>query len=175
MNDKFTEIEIKSLQDNVFKLLDNDWMLITAGKKDACNLMTASWGTFGILWNKPVATIFIRPHRHTLKFVQENSFFTLSFFPHHCRHILNYCGQHSGQTVDKIKETGLIPMETETGNVGFEQARLIIECKKLYSDELKSDKFINLELMHKHYPSKDYHQIFIGEILHCFVSKESEK
>jgi len=168
MTEKFNEIEINNLQANLFKKLNDEWMLITAGTKDSFNLMTASWGAFGILWNLPVAIAFIRPHRHTFKFVENNSQFTLSFFGDEHKSILNFCGQHSGRAVDKVRETGLIPMFTPSGSISFEQAKLIIECRKIYSDDLKAEKFINKDIIKANYPTKDFHWLFIGEIIHCY-------
>ena len=46
--DPFTRIDPTDITDNVFKLLDKDWMLVTAGTPDHYNTMTASWGGFGI-------------------------------------------------------------------------------------------------------------------------------
>ncbi len=166
------EIDIKNLTGNVFQMFDDEWMLITAGTKESFNMMTASWGTFGILWNKPVAIVFIRPQRHTLSFVNKNNQFTMSFFPGKYRHILNYCGQHSGRSVDKVKETGLIPMFTPSGSISFEQARLIVECRKIYSDDIKAEKFIDKDIINTIYPTKDFHRMFIGEIIHCFNLNE---
>ena len=45
-------------------------MLITAGTKEKCNTMTASWGGLGVLWGGPVATVYIRPQRYTMEFVE---------------------------------------------------------------------------------------------------------
>ena len=77
------------LPGNVFTLIDKDWMLITAGTLDKFNTMTASWGGFGILWNEPVSFVFVRPTRFTYLFMEKNDFFTLSFFDHKYRKILN--------------------------------------------------------------------------------------
>ncbi len=172
MKEHFEKVDVKSLPDNVFHLLDDQWMLITAGKKDSFNVMTASWGSFGVLWDKPIATIFVRPHRHTLSYISKNDFFTLSFFTSQYRRILSYCGQHSGRSVDKIKETGLVTILTPSGNVTFEQARMVLECRKLYHDELKPDKFVVKEILHRTYPDKDYHNFFIGEIVDCYRINE---
>ena len=48
-------------QEDVFRLIGKEWMLITAGNIQHFNTMTASWGGLGWLWNKPVAFIFVRP------------------------------------------------------------------------------------------------------------------
>lgn len=169
--EKFKKIELKEINENTFKLIGTDWMLITAGTIDNFNTMTASWGCLGMLWNRHIAICFIRPQRHTYNFANVNDYYTLSFFNNEYRNILNYCGTHSGRDADKIKETGLIPAETEHGNIFYEQAQLILECKKLYADDFKFENFISQEVLAGIYPGEDYHRFFIGEIINCYKSQ----
>ena len=61
----FKTITPNDITDNAFKLIGKDWALVTAGSKDSFNTMTVSWGSVGIMWNKPVAFTFIRPQRYT--------------------------------------------------------------------------------------------------------------
>lgn len=163
-------VNVKLLTDNVFKLLDNDWMLITAGQKDSFNSMTASWGALGILWNKPVAIGFIRPQRYTFEFMNKAETFTLSFFGSEHRAALNFLGSHSGREVNKMTESGLTPVLSERNNIYFSEARLVLECKTVYSDDLKSENFVNTNLVKDIYPKQDFHRMFIGEITNCLCS-----
>lgn len=167
----FKEISINELQDNVVKLIGDDWMLITGGSIDSCNMMTASWGGVGYLWNMPVAFIFVRPQRYTYQFVENNSHFTLTFFAEKDREILNYCGSHSGRDVNKLEETGLIPLQTELGNVYYSQARVVIECQKIYSDYIEPSGFVDETLLKSVYPKKDFHKMYVGKILRVFISE----
>jgi flavin reductase (DIM6/NTAB) family NADH-FMN oxidoreductase RutF len=162
---EFTTLNPEAITDNVFKLLDKDWMLITAGTLEHYNTMTASWGHMGIMWNLPVAIGWIRPQRYTFEFAEKYSHFTLSFFTGEYRKALQFCGSKSGRDYDKAKETGLTPVPTDSGNVFFQEARLVMECRKLYSDDLKGEKFIATDLAVKHYPSKDFHRFYMGEIV----------
>jgi hypothetical protein len=41
-------IKPEEIEDNVFKLIGAEWMLVTAGKKESFNMMTASWGGLGV-------------------------------------------------------------------------------------------------------------------------------
>jgi len=161
----FEAIDVNTLEDNVFKLLDKDWMLITAGTMDDYNTMTASWGHLGIMWNKPVAIAWIRPQRHTFGFAERFEDYTLSFFPERYRTALQFCGTRSGRDYDKATETGLTPLATEKGNVTFEEARLVLECKKIYSDDLKKKNFLLPEVAKKHYAKGDFHRFYMGEII----------
>ncbi len=170
MSKKFIKTGPDKLNENAFNIIGEEWMLITAGTEKNFNTMTASWGTIGILWNKPVAICFIRPQRYTFEFAESSDYYTLSFLEPGNRDILKFCGSRSGRDRDKIRETGLQPMYTELGNVYFEQCRLMIECKKLYADRIKEDSFILPELIGKNYPNKDFHKFYIGEIVSCLVS-----
>jgi hypothetical protein len=115
----FKETKPESLTDNPFKLIGSDWMLITAGTPEAFNTMTASWGGLGILWERKVATCYIRPTRYTYEFAERAQYFTLSFFSEKHRKALTYCGTHSGRNSDKVNEAGLTPVK-EGGFVYFE-------------------------------------------------------
>ncbi len=166
----FNEIIPNEISINPFEIIGKEWMLITAGNINNYNTMTASWGGLGVLWNYNVVTCYVRPQRHTFKFTEEFEFFTLSFFPAEYKKALSYCGSHSGKDVDKAKETGLIPIATEN-SVAFKQAKLIIECRKLYTDSFSPDNFIDKLLINKNYPNSDFHKIYIGEIT-SFLKKE---
>ena len=167
MDKNYKKIKPEEIHGNPFKMLGEDWMLITAGKKDKFNTMTAAWGGFGVLWHKTVAYIFIRPQRYTYHFTEENDYFTLSFFPEEFRYMLEICGNKSGKDVDKVKVTGLQPIETELKNIAFKQANLIIECKKMYYDDLNPQNFLDSEI-HKSYQLNDYHRVYVGEIINVW-------
>jgi flavin reductase (DIM6/NTAB) family NADH-FMN oxidoreductase RutF len=169
MDTLFDSIAPGELNENFFNLIKNDWMLVTAGTMGNFNTMTASWGTMGILWNKPIAICFIRPHRYTYEFTEKYECFTLSFFNYQYREVLDFCGTHSGRDIDKVSQTGLRPIETDLGNITFEQSRLVLECRKIYADTLKPENFLLMEVANKNYPAKDFHKFYIGEIVGCYV------
>ncbi|MBN1495153.1 MAG: flavin reductase family protein [Spirochaetes bacterium] len=163
MNSLF-EIQPEKLNENVFQLLGKDWMLITAGTIDAYNTMTASWGGMGVLWNRNVCYIVVRPQRHTFTFLEKNDYFTLSFFHEKYRDVLKFCGARSGRDVNKAAETGITPMVTGNNAVYFAEARIVIECKIIYYQDINPNNFIDPSIA-KNYPQQDYHRMYIGEII----------
>lgn len=168
--ENFKLIEPNNLNESSIRLIGFDWMLITAGNKGNFNTMTASWGGLGFLWSKPVAFIFIRPQRFTYNFVETNNFFTLCFFEPKFKAVLNYCGTKSGRNSDKITDTGLTPLQTAQGGIYFDEARLVLNCKKIYFDNINPDHFVDKNLL-VNYPDKDFHRMYIGEILECFIKE----
>ena len=160
----FEKMDPKALDQNVFSLIGDQWMLITAGTEEKCNTMTASWGGLGVLWGKPVATVYIRPQRYTLEFVEREDTFTLCFFGEQYRKELALCGSKSGRDVDKVKECSFTVAASQ-GAPYFEQADLVLVCKKAYWQDMDPTHFLDGEIDGKWYPQKDYHRIFIGEIL----------
>jgi flavin reductase (DIM6/NTAB) family NADH-FMN oxidoreductase RutF len=159
----FKDIKPEQLTDNPFKLIGKDWMLITAGTPEKFNTMTASWGGLGVLWERKVAFCFIRPTRFTYEFVEESENFTLSFFEEQHRKAMAFIGSHSGRDTDKIKETGLTPVK-EGGFVYFNEARLVLACRKLYFQDISPDRFLD-PTINDMYPQKDYHRMYVGEIV----------
>ncbi len=147
-------------------MIASDWMLVTAGTQDAYNTMTASWGALGELWNRKIAICYVRPVRHTFGFMEKHEYFTLCWFNEIHREILKFCGTNSGRDVDKEKRTGLVPVESPSGSVYFDQARLVLECKKIYTHDLDPALFLD-PMIEKEYPEKDYHRVYLGEITAC--------
>ena len=161
----FTSISPKEIQGNVFSMLDDQWMLITAGTASRCNTMTASWGGMGVMWGKPVAVCGIRPQRYTREFVDAQDYFTLSFFAEEYRQALSLCGSKSGREIDKVQACGFTVAQGEGGAPYFEQARLVLVCRKLYRRDLEPACFVDRQPDEAWYPNKDYHTMYVGEIV----------
>ena len=165
----FREVDAINLNaENVFDLISRRWMLVTAGKNNNINTMTASWGCLGHLWNRNIAVCFIRKERHTFKFLEENDFYTLSFFPEKYRDVLNYCGTHSGKDVDKIKETNLTPNFSEAAPF-FEETNMVLICKKIYTDIIKEENIMEPSIVNMFYKAEGQHKIYVGEIIKALV------
>ena len=162
--------EVKSLDQNVFTLIGEQWMLITAGTPEHCNTMTASWGGLGVLWGADVATCYIRPQRYTKEFIDKEELFSVSFLKDGHRDALKLCGSVSGRDHDKIKEAGLTPVFID-GVPAFEEADTILICRKMYRTSMNPADFIDKDADSKFYPEKDYHDMYIAEIVKAVVAE----
>ena len=128
------ETKPELLTGEVFERISKQWMLITAGPEKNCNTMTASWGGLGILWGKPVSTIYIRPQ------------------------------------ADKFEACGLHRAEAACGAAYVAEAELVLVCRKLYWQDMDPDHFLVPEIAENCYPQKDYHRIYIGEIVQALTN-----
>jgi flavin reductase (DIM6/NTAB) family NADH-FMN oxidoreductase RutF len=160
----FNKIGVKDIRENIFEMIGDKWMLITGGDMSGFNTMTASWGGAGILWQKAVTFCFIRPQRYTREFVDDGQYYTLSFYGEEYRDMLFFCGSQSGRDVDKVKESHLTPCCADCGAVYFQEAELVLVCKKIYFDDFKPENFLTPEIG-KVYENGDYHRMYIGEII----------
>ena len=158
----FKEINVRELESPV-KMINDGWMLVTAGVEGAYNTMTASWGAMGELWNRDVAFVFIRPQRYTYEFMEKNEYFSLSFFTPEYKDALKLCGSKSGRDIDKAAATGLTPV-SDGRTVYFEQASTVIICRKLACQDLDPKCFLDASI-EGNYPNKDYHRVYVGEIV----------
>ena len=158
----FKEISVKELNENFIKLIADEWMLVTAGTKDkGYNMMTASWGFAGEMWGADSVITVIRPQRYTMDFIDKNDYFTLSFYGER-RDIHKVCGSKSGKDIDKTAEAGLSPVFDGNATY-FDQARLVIVCKKQYVQRMEENCFTDPEPL-RWYDAKDYHYTIIGKI-----------
>ncbi len=159
---KFVELDPLELQDNMFRRIGREWMLITAGKPEKFNTMTASWGGVGVLWNTNVTFSFVRPSRYTYGFMEQEKYYTLSFFGADCRRALQLCGSKSGRDIDKVAETGLTPVFDAPAPY-FAEAELVLVCRKLYTQDLDTERLLDPALM-ANYKDGDVHRMYVGEI-----------
>lgn len=171
----YDRVEASELPDNVIKLIAEEWMLITAGSKDSFNTMTANWGGMGFLWGKPTSFAFVRETRHTYQFLQREEGFTLSFFTEDYRDALKICGSKSGRDSDKVKEAGLTPVETPLGYMSFAEARMIIECNKMFVQEVDYNNLTEgykLQVMKSAY-TKDAskHYLFASDMVNVWIKR----
>ena len=146
-----------------FRVYDKEWALVTAGNMGNFNTMTISWGGLGTLWNKPVATVYVKPIRHTHSFLDSNEYFTVSFYGEEYRKDLAVLGTLSGRDGDKVAKTSLTPVSV--GNsISFKEAKITLLCKKIYRQDLITDTMPQ-EAIDKYYIDEAPHTMFIGEVI----------
>ncbi len=161
----FTTVIPDEFDCSAFRLIDKEWLLITAPdatKDSGASAMTASWAELGVIWNKPVATVYVRPQRHTYSLCEASDRISLCVLPEEHRAAHKILGRLSGRDTDKLKDCGLTCTEIDGVKV-IEQSKLAFICRKMYADDLKKDCFADKE-QHKHYPSEDFHRFYILEI-----------
>lgn len=164
----FQPYPLELLECNPFTKFDKEWALVTAGTKEEANSMTISWGGFGVLWGKNVVYIFVRDSRYTKKFLDERSFFSLTFFDESYRDALEYCGSHSGRNEDKVDNAGLT-FSYKHSIPYIDEGNLVLLCEKLSATKLDKDSFINPDIDKKFYPDNDMHTMYVAEIIEAMA------
>ena len=148
-------------------LWDIQNLLLTSGDfaKGHYNTMTVGWGSLGVMWGMPFAQVVVRPTRYTYGFMERYDTFTLCAFPQEYAPALELLGNRSGRDGNKIAESGLTPIaSTQVAAPSFAEAELVLECRKIYWDDMIPAKFLDARI-ERRYPRKDYHRIYFGEIL----------
>lgn len=150
-------------------LWKNQWLLLTSGTIDNCNMMTVAWGSMGCMWNRPFVQVVVRPQRHTLKYMEDSPCFTLCGFPPEHRAALKHLGTVSGKDRDKLSDTSLTLRPSEKVlSPAYNEASLILECRKIYRQPMDPAGFIT-DAGASAYPDRDYHVIFFGEIVRALA------
>ena len=95
--------------------------------------------------------------------MDNNDYFTVSFFKGNNRKVLAYLGRVSGRDENKIERSGLNVIELGE-SVAFKEASYVLVCKKIYKDNIDKNNFIDHSIDNE-YPLHDYHDVYIGEIV----------
>ncbi len=148
---------------DILSVFDKKWALLTAGNEEKFNTMTISWGGLGTLWGRPVATVYVRTSRYTHDFMDSEEYFTVSFYPEACRKILSVLGSKSGRDMDKMKASGLTPVQAGA-SMSFEEAEVTLVCKKMFKQQLDVANMPN-DVARAMYEGQAPHDMYIGEIV----------
>jgi len=160
-----SQIDVNNLSVEAVDLWKNRWLLLTAGNSDEFNMMTVAWGSIGCMWKKPFVQIVVRPQRYTRGFTDKFSTFTLSAFSELYREDLQIMGSVSGKDGDKLSKTKLSIKKSAIAEApAYNEADLILECRKIYVQDMTPDGFLD-NTIENLYAAEDYHRIYYGEIL----------
>ncbi|SHF15169.1 flavin reductase [Dysgonomonas macrotermitis] len=172
----FNPISPEEISDNVFTLVGKILPVITAGTPEHYNSMTGSGGGLGLLFKKPVTWCAMRSDRYTLELIEKEQTYTMSYFPKEYKEQILFLGSKSGRESIKMEEVQLTSIQTPSGNVSFEEARLIIECRLTQITMPDPDDFYTQEardyLKEAYKSPNDYRKYVFGEITHVWEKKE---
>ncbi|MCH4202051.1 MAG: flavin reductase family protein [Bacilli bacterium] len=162
-------------QDILFKpikAIGRDYFLINTDVGEQNNTMTAAWGQIGLLWNKPIFTIYVRPSRYTKKLLDQSEYFVISFLPSG-HPAYEYLGTISGyEERNKVEKSQLKVVPLEHGFT-FEEAYLTLVCKKIYVSAVKKENFLESKIPSTNYPKDDFSLQYIGEIVLAYSNEEN--
>lgn len=135
------------------------------------NPMTIGWGQVGIVWGRPVFSVFVRTNRYTFQCLQSADTFTISV-PHlsELADELLVCGTKSGRDLDKVQACGFSMIDGHSvGTSIIGECGLHYECSILARCQLEIPDIASDDVL-KTFESKDLHQIVLGEILSAYVT-----
>lgn len=160
----FEKVDIKELVFSPVKAIGDDWGILTGSGERGFNSMTVSWGGVGVLWSRPVIFAFVRPHRYTYEFLEDGDMFSLAIMNKDIHAQMAVFGSKSGRDIDKYAQSGLTAV-TEDGVTYPGEAELVFICRKIANGDIDPSWFIDGSIDSANYPKKDYHRMYIGEIV----------
>mgnify|MGYP000569281464 CR=1 FL=1 len=149
---------------DVFREINHEWAVITAGTLNDFGCMTIAWASIGALWVKTIVTLYVKPIRNTHDYLLKNDYFTLSAFSREYKDDLVTISSISDRNDShKIEKTRLKPIGLGENAVTFLQAKKAIVCKKIYQQRLDVTA-VPEDIKIKYYKNEEIHTMFIGEI-----------
>jgi len=142
-------------------------LLVSQEKEGVPNVMAIGWGTIGIIWQKPIFVVLVRPSRHTYKLIEENGEFTVNIVPPQLKEVVQYCGTVSGRDQNKFKEKQLTAIASKKVKAPIiKECILHFECRVVHKNDLIPSE-LEKSIIAALYPKGDFHRVYFGEILAC--------
>ncbi|MDP4282114.1 MAG: flavin reductase [Bacteroidota bacterium] len=149
--------------------LNGDGVLLVAGNPP--NVMTIGWGTLGIIWNKEILTLYVRPTRYTFGLLENSKDFSVCVMPDTFTKELAFCGSISGADTDKIRKCGFKLEKGITISTPYISGSLYhYECRIVHKHRL-DPQTLEPSVITKFYPKKDFHMAYYGEIIGVFEER----
>jgi len=153
------------------QLGDGGGVFLLAKSGDNTNIMTIGWANIGRIWTKPIIMVAVKKSRFTFNIIDKADSFTINIPITDMREALIFCGTKSGRDFDKFKECNLslIPAQkVETPIVkilGYH-----CECRIVCKSEMNPE-YLAEEYRKSYYSDEDYHILYFGEILACYMNE----
>lgn len=168
---KLQAVDVKTLRPEIFRVLGAQSALLAAGDRDKCNTMTIGWGQMGEVWSRPVCTVYVRPERYTYQFMESKDYFSVCVLPAGAKKTAAVCGSKSGREVNKIEACGLTLAYGAGDTPYFEEAELVLVCRKLYAQDLDAAcvSGAGREVVLPFYGEKGgWHRVYMGEVVEAY-------
>ena len=133
------------------------------------NTMTISWGFVGYLWGKPHFITVVRPQRFTKPMLDNARAFTVSVPYGTMGDALRICGTESGRDIDKSSVVSFGEARAVDGCY-VKGCGAVYECKVACADDMRAE--VLPPEAQRFYEAKDYHTVYIGEIVACYGRDE---
>ncbi len=149
-------------------LRDPGLLMVTADADGTPNVMTIGWAQLGIVWGKPIMSVFVRPSRHTYDRVDSTEDFTVNVAPTGMEDTVRHCGTVSGRDEDKFASRGLtvVPSKQVVSPV-IDECVLHYECRVAHKNDL-DPATLTEDIVRSAYPEGDFHRVFFGEVVAAY-------
>lgn len=142
---------------------------------DKPNPMTIGWAQFGIVWGKPVCTVFVRKSRYSHELIEKTDTFTVSV-PKlgTMKEALSLCGTKSGRDMNKLKELNLKTLPPKAGGTpALAGCEIHFECRKLWMADGDLAKITDPAVLDRFYKGHvddagDPHSIYFAEVVAAY-------
>ena len=155
----------------VTEQLSRNGVFLTS-RKEKDNTMTMGWGGITYYWRRPIFIVPVRTTRYTWHAIDDTGEFTVSIpLKDQLKKELAFCGSRSGRDYDKFRECNLTPAPGQAVNVPIVgECDLHYECRVVFKQNMEPS-LLDRSILERHYKDHDFHTMFYGEILACYITE----
>jgi flavin reductase (DIM6/NTAB) family NADH-FMN oxidoreductase RutF len=170
------EVSYTDYLKETFKMLGHGGLLLASvDARGNPNAMTIGWGTIGIIWSKPIFTVFVRPSRYTYDLIETMRDFTVNVPTPELADQVLYLGTVSGRDQNKLKEKGFTATPgNKVKSPIIEECAINYECRVVHKNDIIPEMLLD-EIRDRAYRQGDFHRIYFGEILAVYADADAKE
>ena len=150
-------------------------LLASADAQGNPNAMAIGWGTIGIIWDKPIFIVLVRPSRYTYGLIDITDDFAVNVPTLELSDEVLYFGTVSGRDQDKFKAKGFTATPgKKVKSPIIEECAIHYECRVVHKNDVIPDKLAE-EIRNSAYRQGDFHKIYFGEILAVYADVDAKE
>ena len=161
------EISVKELVNyiNPFELKEKPAIAVASDGIET-NGLTIGWAGFGVLWRKPMATVYIHKTRYSKHIFDKAMYYSICFMDNDYKNQLGYFGRVSGRNENKMEKCAMTIIENDVAPY-FQESSVVILCKMMGKSDFDKDNVD--ENVFEWYQNEGVHSQYYGEIIKVLV------
>ena len=148
--------------------MEEDCAIAIASDGSRTNGLTIGWAGFGVLWNKPMATVYIHKSRWSKEVFDGADAFSICFLKPEDHNVVDYFGRVSGRDEDKMAGCGMAQVTDDVAPY-LAGSRVVILCRIMGQTDFTADSCP--KGVAAWYRRSGVHTQYCGEIVRVLVDE----
>ena len=164
------EIAVKELFSHIdpFAIHDDPAIAMATYGRET-NGLTIGWAEYGVLWNRPAATVYVHKTRYSKHIFDGAEYYAICYLKPENKDVLDYFGSVSGRDENKMEKCGLTAVTDDLAPY-FAESKLVVLCRVMGRNDF--DPACVDAGVAGWYAREGVHTLYHGEVIKVLLAED---